>query len=199
MNTITPLPVTLSRGLAEQLAETFVAKSEEIARYRCLANISPLPMFIRTIEGACLFVNQAYLRMLEANLEQVTGFGWHNFLTQETRDGSILEWIASASKRADFIFYNNYTTSSGNTFRSLVRATLVPGDLYAGFCMPDDQAITHRVTRCEDGACILRKFFKKEVLGLDKGSDLPQKGGPNPIKHDSTRLDSFSIEFPCTH
>jgi PAS domain S-box-containing protein len=133
--------MTTATAISEQLATVLVTHKttitkyvEELATLRSLLNVCPLPMFLTDSTGGMVYVNQAYLHMLGAKQEDITGAGWLDFVHQDDRKKMIVDWKhIIAQGKARFEGMIRYVRMDGDVLFTKISICRIFGGNYSGF------------------------------------------------------------------
>ncbi len=93
--------VEAEEALNQQLAIEAALSSSE-ARFRAMAESSPLGIYITDASGDCLYTNPAYQRISGLSEQQARGTGWSQAIHPEDRDRVFRDWYQAAERRIPF-------------------------------------------------------------------------------------------------
>jgi two-component system, cell cycle sensor histidine kinase and response regulator CckA len=88
-------------ALNQQL-ETEDALQASEARFRAMADSSPLGIYITDPGGDCLYTNPAYQRISGLSQQQALGTGWSRAIHRDDRQRVFREWYEAAEQRLPF-------------------------------------------------------------------------------------------------
>jgi PAS domain S-box-containing protein len=80
------------RMIASMALESELSLRETERRFRGIANCAPVPLMYSRADGACLFVNQAWLDFSGRKVEDELASGWIELIHPEYRDGVVEEY-----------------------------------------------------------------------------------------------------------
>jgi PAS domain S-box-containing protein len=113
--------VEAEEALNQQLAiEAALSTSE--ARFRAMAESSPLGIYITNRSGDCLYTNPAYQRISGLSEQQARGTGWSRAIHPEDRDRVFREWYQAAERRIPFQSEHRFAHPDGRVVWTRVNA-----------------------------------------------------------------------------
>ena len=83
---------SVNRALRRRVLERTEALAASEARFRALAEASPVGIFQADLQGACAYLNPAAERMLGQPYSQAAGDGWQGALHPDDLDGFLQAW-----------------------------------------------------------------------------------------------------------
>lgn len=83
------------------------------ARFLAFGSESNFGCFITSPEGACTWVNRAYLRITERTEAEVLGWGWKNIIHPDDRERVALEWSEAMEDNREFHSAHRFITPNG--------------------------------------------------------------------------------------
>jgi len=124
-------------ALASSLGASMLARTMQAARYRGVADACPVPCFICEPDGSCAYVNEAYLDLIGAEVEDVLGDNWKQFIFPDD-----LLWVQASweeSLKAQTVFHQRMryvNRQTGEVIETQVFTALLPCKGQVGYCMP---------------------------------------------------------------
>src|SRR4029078_3467101 len=113
--------VEAEEALNQQLAIEAALSSSE-ARFRAMAESSPLGIYITNPSGDCLYTNPAYQRISGLSEQQALGAGWSRAIHPEDRDRVFQEWYQAAQRRIPFQSEHRFAHPDGTMVWTRVNA-----------------------------------------------------------------------------
>ena len=133
MYTTTPVSVQLAEyftGCRAELAES----RQELEMLKSLFDACPLPMFMSNPAGAVLYVNQAYLDMLGAKIDDLVQAGWLQFVHPDDRDSIQDTWKFAADSEVDRIdAHARFIRMDGGDVPVTIRICRILNGHFSGF------------------------------------------------------------------
>jgi two-component system, cell cycle sensor histidine kinase and response regulator CckA len=119
---------------AAQQRDTQAALRASEARFRAMAQSSPLGIFITEPAGDCVYTNPAYQRISGLTLEQALGTGWSRAIHPDDRERVFLEWYDAAERRIPFRSEHRFLHAEGQVVWTRVNAAEISdGERLAGY------------------------------------------------------------------
>jgi two-component system cell cycle sensor histidine kinase/response regulator CckA len=119
---------------AAQQRETEAALRASEARFRAMAQSSPLGIFITEPSGDCVYTNPAYQRISGLTLEQALGTGWSQAIHPDDRERVFREWYDAAQRRIPFRSEHRFLHADGQIVWTRVNAAeITDGERLAGY------------------------------------------------------------------
>jgi two-component system cell cycle sensor histidine kinase/response regulator CckA len=119
--------------VAQQKATEAALRASE-ARFRAMAESSPLGIFITEPAGDCVYTNPAYQRISGLTLEQAKGTGWSRAIHPEDRERVFREWYDAAQRRIPFRSEHRFLHAEGQVVWTRVNAAeITEGERLAGY------------------------------------------------------------------
>ncbi len=119
---------------AAQQRDTQAALRASEARFRAMAQSSPLGIFITDPGGDCVYTNPAYQRISGLTLEQALGTGWSQAIHPDDRERVFLEWYDAAERRIPFRSEHRFLHGEGQVVWTRVNAAkITDGERLAGY------------------------------------------------------------------
>jgi PAS domain S-box-containing protein len=106
-------------AIAETAAEQ--ARASE-ARFRAMAESSPLGIYLTDPAGDCLYTNPAYQRISGLTEQQALGTGWSRAIHPDDRERVFQEWYQAAEQRASFRSEHRFAHPGGSVSWTRVNA-----------------------------------------------------------------------------
>ena len=113
--------VEAEEALNQQLAIEAALSSSE-ARFRVMAESSPLGIYITNPAGDCLYTNPAYQRISGLSEQQARGTGWSRAIHPEDRERVFQEWYQAAERRIPFQSEHRFAHLDGKVVWTRVNA-----------------------------------------------------------------------------
>lgn len=92
------------------------------ARMDALLASSPTAHFETDSRGACVYVNEAYLRLVGRSRREVLGANWEITVAQELREAVVEAWLDAVREGRIFEMRYDYVRPDGQRVHALVRA-----------------------------------------------------------------------------
>ncbi|MFL5474766.1 MAG: PAS domain S-box protein, partial [Gemmatimonadales bacterium] len=108
-------------ALNQQLAIEAALSSSE-ARFRAMAESSPLGIYITDASGDCLYTNPAYQRISGLSEQQARGTGWSRAIHPEDRERVFQVWYQAAERRILFLSEHRFAHADGKVVWTRVNA-----------------------------------------------------------------------------
>jgi len=86
---------------------------ESEARFRVVADSAPVPMWVDGPDGACEFVNKAYLDFFGKTWEEMQGFGWQLYMHPDDRERYVNAYLVAFQARAPFHCQVRFMSAKG--------------------------------------------------------------------------------------
>jgi two-component system cell cycle sensor histidine kinase/response regulator CckA len=119
---------------AAQQRDTQAALRASEARFRAMAQSSPLGIFITDPSGDCVYTNPAYQRISGLTPEQALGTGWSKAIHPADRERVFREWYDAAERRIPFRSEHRFLHADGQTVWTRVNAAeITEGERLAGY------------------------------------------------------------------
>jgi PAS domain S-box-containing protein len=149
-------------GVMEEITERVLAddrlRSSE-ARFRAIAEASPLGIYLLDEAGDCVYVNTAYEKITGLTTADAQGSGWRQCIHPEDLDRVYEKWIDAVSRHADYRNQYRIVRRDGTTVEVQTRAAPYRGRRglagYVGLVeditqrVAADQALQARTTELE--------------------------------------------------
>jgi two-component system cell cycle sensor histidine kinase/response regulator CckA len=113
--------VEAEEALNQQL-EIEAALSSSEARFRAMAESSPLGIYITNPAGDCLYTNPAYQQISGLSEQQARGTGWSRAIHPEDRERVFQEWYKAAERRIPFLSEHRFAHPNGKVVWTRVNA-----------------------------------------------------------------------------
>src|SRR5215218_8742773 len=113
--------VEAEEALNHQLEVEAALRSSE-ARFRAMAESSPLGIYITDPSGDCLYTNPAYQRISGLSEQQARGSGWSGAIHPEDRERVFQEWYEAAERRIPFLSEHRFSHADGAVVWTRVNA-----------------------------------------------------------------------------
>lgn len=133
------------QSIAIQLAERFVqykdhidSISSQLAQYKRIIDLCPLPTMFHNQAGHCIYVNPIYLKLVDAGLEDVQHDFWVDFIHYEDRIRVINQWHAFVVE-ADKVMLElecRFIRHDGRIVDVLMKAQEMPSKSIVAFVVP---------------------------------------------------------------
>jgi two-component system cell cycle sensor histidine kinase/response regulator CckA len=108
-------------ALSQQLEIEAALRASE-ARFRAMAESSPLGIYITNPDGDCVYTNPAYQRISGLSQEQALGTGWSHAIHPDDRERVFKEWYEAARRRIPFLSEHRFAHSDGKVVWTRVNA-----------------------------------------------------------------------------
>ena len=108
-------------ALNQQLEVEAALRSSE-ARFRAMAESSPLGIYITDPAGDCFYTNPAYQRISGLSEQQAQGTGWSKAIHPEDRERVFREWYQAAERRIPFQSEHRFAHADGKVVWTRVNA-----------------------------------------------------------------------------
>lgn len=92
------------------------------ARMDALLSASAVAHFETDANGACTYVNDAYLRLVMRSRREVLGANWEITIAQELREMVVEAWLDAVKEQRIFEMRYDYVRPDGQRVHALVRA-----------------------------------------------------------------------------
>lgn len=121
-----------SNGIKEKSIQKLAARTEEIdfreRRFRTIAELSPIGLFLTDADGNCQFVNQRYSDIVGLTYNESLGDGWKDAIYEEDRDKIFNSWFDSV-KNDEPSYVNEYRVIKEGVFKYIaVKAKPIKND-----------------------------------------------------------------------
>lgn len=121
-----------SNGIKEKSIQKLAARTEEIdlreRRFRTIAELSPIGLFLTDADGNCQFVNQRYSDIVGLSFKESLGDGWKNAIYEEDRNKIFDTWFDSV-KNNEENYINEYRVIKDGIFKYIaVKAKPIKND-----------------------------------------------------------------------
>jgi PAS domain S-box-containing protein len=127
------LPVYVVAGLVEQRYRMERSLRESEARFRSIANTSPVLLWISGPDKLCQFVNQSWLNFTGRPLEAELGFGWAEGIHPDDREHSLQTYDDAFHSRRPFRMEYRLRHHSGQ-YRWIMDMGVPRFDMNNAFC-----------------------------------------------------------------
>ena len=114
--------VEAEEALKQQLTIEAALSSSE-ARFRAMAESSPLGIYITNPAGDCLYTNPAYQRISGLSEQQARGTGWSRAIHPDDRERVFREWYQAAERRIPFLSEHRFAHLDGKMVWTRVNAS----------------------------------------------------------------------------
>jgi PAS domain S-box-containing protein len=126
--------MTDSAKIQAQRLETEAALRASEARFRAMAESSPLGIFVTDASGDCLYTNPAYRRISGLSEAGALGTGWSEAIHPEDRERVFEEWYDSAQRRVPFRSEHRFAHPDNRVVSTRVNAAeILDGDRLVGY------------------------------------------------------------------
>ncbi len=114
-------------------AEQALRESEQ--RFRLIADLAPVPMWVTKIDRTRGFVNHAYAEFLGATYEEALAFDWRRIVHPDDAERVMRESIAGEASLTAFTMEARYRRRDGDWrwLRSVSQPRWEPGGAFSGF------------------------------------------------------------------
>lgn len=121
-----------SNGIKEKSIQKLAARTEEVdlreRRFRTIAELSPIGLFLTDADGNCQFVNQRYSDIVGLSFKESLGDGWKNAIYEEDRNKIFDTWFNSV-KNNEENYINEYRVIKDGIFKYIaVKAKPIKND-----------------------------------------------------------------------
>jgi two-component system cell cycle sensor histidine kinase/response regulator CckA len=117
----------------QQVAAEAAFRSSE-ARFRAMAQSSPLGIFITDPSGDCSYTNPAYQRISGLTQHQALGSGWSQAIHPDDRQRVFDEWYDAARRRVPFRSEHRFAHADGRIVPTRVNAAeIILGERLMGY------------------------------------------------------------------
>ena len=117
----------------QQVAAEAAFRSSE-ARFRAMAQSSPLGIFITDPSGDCSYTNPAYQRISGLAQHQALGSGWSRAIHPDDRQRVFAEWYDAARRRVPFRSEHRFAHADGRIVSTRVNAAeIIDGERLMGY------------------------------------------------------------------
>jgi PAS domain S-box-containing protein len=104
------------------------------ARFRAMAESSPLGIYITDPSGDCLYTNPAYQRISGLQQQQALGTGWSRAIHPDDRERVFQEWYDAAQRRKPFLSEHRFAHEDGTVLWTRVNAAeITDGERLVGY------------------------------------------------------------------
>ena len=125
--------VEAKEALDQQL-ETEAALRTSEARFRAMAESSPLGIYITDPSGDCLYTNRAYQQISGLSEQETRGTGWSQAIHPEDRDRIFKTWYEAAGRRTRFRSEHRFLHRNGAVVMTRVNAAeITEGEHLVGY------------------------------------------------------------------
>lgn len=111
-----------SNGIKEKSIQKLAKRTEELdfreRRFKTIAELSPIGLFLTDTEGKCQFVNERYTEIVGLSFEECIGDGWKNGIYEEDRERIFQTWYESVGKNEPS-YLNEYRVLKNGGFRDI--------------------------------------------------------------------------------
>jgi two-component system, cell cycle sensor histidine kinase and response regulator CckA len=108
-------------ALNQQLEVEAALRSSE-ARFRAMAESSPLGIYLTDPAGDCFYTNPAYQRISGLSEQEALGSGWSRAIHPEDRTRVFQEWYQAAERRIPFLSEHRFAHADGKVVWTRVNA-----------------------------------------------------------------------------
>jgi PAS domain S-box-containing protein len=113
--------VEAEQALEQQLESEAALRTSE-ARFRAMAESSPLGIYTTDPAGDCRYTNLAYQRISGLTLQQALGTGWSRAIHPDDRERVFREWYAAAEQKLPFRSEHRFVHADGSVVWTRVNA-----------------------------------------------------------------------------
>lgn len=102
---LTPISEQMVAWVARDISDrkrAELALLENQRRYRTLAEVSPICIFLTDAQGQCLYMNQRWCEITGLRLEAALGSGWIKYLHPEDCDRVLQDWYTTSKTQVPF-------------------------------------------------------------------------------------------------
>ncbi|MCH7903098.1 MAG: PAS domain S-box protein [Armatimonadetes bacterium] len=82
----------LNESLEEMIEERTAELRQSEARFRAISEASPFSVLVTDSEGAIVYANDAYHRLMGAAFEDIKGWGWADYIHSDDVDDLVSSW-----------------------------------------------------------------------------------------------------------
>ncbi|HEX8481520.1 MAG TPA: PAS domain-containing protein [Allosphingosinicella sp.] len=133
------------------VAETALRESEE--RFRLIADLAPVPMWVTKLDRRRSFVNRAYVEFLGITYEQAVDFDWRTVIHPEDSSRVVAESIAGEASLETFELVARYRSRGEYRWiRSVSQPRWGPQGEHCGFI-----GVAHDITELKQAEAALRE------------------------------------------
>lgn len=132
-------PKSAAQVIAEHFQETrsVIATAEaEVMRYKSIVDACPLPTFIVDPDQRRTYINDAYVRMTGASLEDLKGEGWKRFIHPDDVPRVETSWRNALENGTPYVCKHRVLPPGKPMIRVLVQAYELPCKSWVGYAMP---------------------------------------------------------------
>lgn len=170
-----------SNGIKEKSIQNLAKRNEEIdfreRRFKTIAELSPIGLFLTDTEGSCKFVNERYVDIIGLSEAECLGDGWKDGIYKEDRERIFQTWYESV-KNDEPSYLNEYRINKNGEFRDIaVKAKPIKnekGEIHSFVGMIED--ITTAKETTEDLVTTATKF-ESFIEDLPYGAVLNNEDG----------------------
>ena len=125
--------VEAEEALNQQLEVESALRTSE-ARFRTMAESSPLGIYLTDPAGDCRYTNPAYQRISGLTKEQALGTGWSRAIHPDDRERVFREWYDAAQRRQPFLSEHRFAHDDGTVVWTRVNAAeILDGEQLVGY------------------------------------------------------------------
>ncbi|HEX2611872.1 MAG TPA: PAS domain S-box protein, partial [Gemmatimonadales bacterium] len=125
--------VEAEEALEQQLEVEAALRTSE-ARFRTMAESSPLGIYLTDPAGDCLYTNPAYQRISGLTKDQALGTGWSRAIHPDDRERVFREWYDAAQRRQPFLSEHRFAHDDGTVVWTRVNAAeILDGEQLVGY------------------------------------------------------------------
>ncbi|HZI77330.1 MAG TPA: PAS domain S-box protein [Gemmatimonadales bacterium] len=125
--------VEAEEALEQQLEVEAALRTSE-ARFRTMAESSPLGIYLTDPAGDCQYTNPAYQRISGLTKDQALGTGWSRAIHPDDRERVFREWYDAAQRRQPFLSEHRFAHDDGTVVWTRVNAAeILDGEQLVGY------------------------------------------------------------------
>ncbi len=100
-------------------------------RQRAWLSYEDQGIFETDADGKCIWVNRAYLKMLNVTFEEVQGNGWKNFIHPHARENVFHEWSSAVADKRDCKLMVKYLNANNEDVCASIEAFAIKNEASA--------------------------------------------------------------------
>jgi two-component system, cell cycle sensor histidine kinase and response regulator CckA len=163
------LAASNAAAVLSQHGEAEAAFRESEARFRTIAQSSPLGIYLTDPAGNCVYTNPAYQRISGLTAEQAGGAGWRQALHPEDRERVSSEWYAAAEQQQPFRSEHRFRHADGTVVPTRVNAAEIRnGDALVGYVglVEDITASKQAEAARQTSEARFRSVYRSNMIGI---------------------------------